>query len=164
HKSLMADLLCYDLIGLQTADDVRSVARYVAEEVKGRLGGLGLVEALGQISRVAAFPIGIDTARFAGLAQEGGLRPETQRLRESLIGRQLVIGIDRLDYSKGLAHRLEAFQYLLSEFPEHRSRATLLQIAPVSRGDVAQYRMLRREIEGLAGRINGKFAEADWTP
>ncbi len=164
HKSLMADLLCYDLIGVQTADDVRSFARYIAEEVKGRLGGHGLVAALGQSSRVAAFPVGIDTQRFSRLAEEGAGRPEAQRLRESLISRDLVIGVDRLDYSKGLGHRLEAFQHLLSEWPQHRSRATLLQIAPVSRGDVAQYRTLRREIEGLAGRINGRFAEADWTP
>jgi trehalose 6-phosphate synthase len=75
-----------------------------------------------------------------------------------------VIGVDRLDYSKGLANRLEAFQELLASWPEHRSRVTLLQIAPVSRGEVAQYRALRREVEGLAGRVNGKFAEADWTP
>ncbi|HEX3066241.1 MAG TPA: alpha,alpha-trehalose-phosphate synthase (UDP-forming) [Candidatus Polarisedimenticolia bacterium] len=164
HKSLMADLLCYDLIGLQTADDVRSLARYIAEEVKGRLGGHGMVEALGQTSRVAAFPIGIDTARFAALAQSASERPEAERLRDSLVGRDLVIGVDRLDYSKGLPQRLEAFQHLLSQWPEHRSRATLLQISPVSRGEVAQYRQLRREVEGLAGRINGKFAEADWTP
>ncbi len=164
HKSLMADLLSYDLIGLQTADDVRSFARYIAEEVKGRLGGHGMVAALGQSSQVAAFPIGIDTQHFSQLAAEAANRPESQRLRESLVNRDLVIGVDRLDYSKGLGHRLEAFQHLLSEWPEHRSRATLLQIAPVSRGEVAQYRALRREIEGLAGRINGRFAEADWTP
>ncbi len=164
HKSLMADLLSYDLIGLQTADDVRSLARYIVEEARGRLGGRGTIEALGRQSRVAAFPIGIDTGRFAELAEAAIEETETRRLRESLVNRDLVIGIDRLDYSKGLPHRLEAFQQLLSEWPEHRSRATLLQIAPVSRGDVAQYRSLRREVEGLAGRINGKFAEADWTP
>ena len=164
HKSLIADLLCYDLIGLQTADDVRSLARYVGEEVKGRLGGMGRVEALGQSSRVAAFPIGIDAARFSRLAEESAGRPEVQRLRDSLLNRDLVIGVDRLDYSKGLPQRLEAFHHLLGEWPEHRSRATLLQISPVSRGEVAQYRALRREVEGLAGRINGRFAEADWTP
>src|SRR4029077_1008561 len=92
HKSLMADLLCYDLIGLQTADDVRSLARYVAEEVKGRLGGLGRLEALGRSSRVAAFPIGIDTSHFAELAEQSAARPEVQRLRDSLLNRDLVIG------------------------------------------------------------------------
>ena len=164
HKLLVADLMCYDLIGMQTPDDVRALERYVVEEADGRLGAAGAIEAFGQRSRVAAFPIGIDTERFVKVAEKALQRPETVRLRDSLVNRSLVIGVDRLDYSKGLAHRLEAFQELLLRWPEHRSRVTLLQIAPVSRGDVEQYRTLKREIEGLAGRVNGRFAEADWTP
>jgi trehalose 6-phosphate synthase len=164
HKSLVGDLLSYDLIGMQTPDDVRALQRYIMEEAAGQVSEDGGLEALGQLSRVASFPISIDTERFVNIAKKAMLRRETVRLRDSLANRSLVIGIDRLDYSKGLAHRLEAFQELLSRWPEHKSRVTLLQIAPVSRGDVAQYRALRREIEGLAGRVNGKFAEADWTP
>jgi len=164
HKLLVADLLAYDLIGLQTPDDVRALERYVVEEADGRLGPDGRIEAFGQRSRVAAFPISIDTEHFVKIAQRAMRSPETLRLRDSLVNRSLVIGVDRLDYSKGLLHRLEAFQELLARWPEHRSRVTLLQIAPISRGDVAEYRTLRREVEGLAGRVNGNFAEADWTP
>jgi trehalose 6-phosphate synthase len=164
HKRLAGDLLAYDLTGLQTAADVRRLQRYYVEEVGGQALEDDRVEALGQKGRIAAFPIGIDTERFARTAEKAMGRPETARLRDSLVNRSLVVGVDRLDYSKGLANRLEAFQELLARWPEHRSRVTLLQIAPVSRGEVAQYRTLRREIEGLAGRVNGKFAEADWTP
>ena len=77
---------------------------------------------------------------------------------------KLVLGVDRLDYSKGLPQRFEAFEHLLADFPEHRSKVTFMQIAPVSRGEVRQYRELRRELDRRAGRINGKFAEFDWTP
>ena len=101
---------------------------------------------------------------FARLAEKAAQARETVRLRDSLANRTLVIGVDRLDYSKGLVHRLEAFQDLLARWPEHRSKVTFMQIAPVSRGEISQYRALRREIEGLAGRINGKFSEFDWTP
>jgi trehalose 6-phosphate synthase len=164
HKLLVADLLYYDLIGMQTPDDVRALERYVVEEADGRAGADGSIEAFGLRSRVAAFPISIDTEHFVKIAEKALRRPEAVRLRDSVVNRSLVIGVDRLDYSKGLAHRLEAFQELLSRWPEHKSRVTLLQIAPVSRGDVEQYRTLKREIEGLAGRVNGRFAEADWTP
>jgi trehalose 6-phosphate synthase len=164
HRRLAGNLLAYDLTGFQTAEDVRALQRYVLEEAGGQVYNGSGIQALGQKGRLAAFPIGIDTERFAKAAVKAMQRPETARLRDSLVNRTLVIGIDRLDYSKGLAQRLEAFQELLGRWPEHKSRVTLLQIAPVSRGEVAQYRQLRREIEGLAGRVNGKFAEADWTP
>jgi trehalose 6-phosphate synthase len=75
-----------------------------------------------------------------------------------------VIGVDRLDYSKGLTQRFNAFEELLSRWHDHRGRVTFMQVAPISRGEVARYRTLRRELEGLAGRINGKYAEFDWTP
>jgi trehalose 6-phosphate synthase len=164
HRNLVGDLAAYDLLGFQTEEDVRALARYVAEEAGGRLDENGVAEVMGRRPRLAAFPIGIDTETFARMAERSVHRPETLRLRDSLAGRDLVIGVDRLDYSKGLPQRLEAFGELLTRWPEHRSRVTFMQIAPVSRGEIAQYRALRREIEGLAGRLNGKFSEFDWTP
>jgi trehalose 6-phosphate synthase len=101
---------------------------------------------------------------FAAMARRGAVGPETARLRESLAGRNLVIGVDRLDYSKGLPQKIDAFNELLHRWPEHRSRVTFMQIAPVSRSEVAQYQNLRSEIETAAGRINGRFAEFDWVP
>ncbi len=120
--------------------------------------------AFGHELRAGFFPIGIDTDEFASISASTENSPDTQRLKESLVGRSLVIGVDRLDYSKGLVKRCEAFETLLATKPEHRSRVTFMQIAPPSRSDVAQYKALRRELERAAGRINGKYAEFDWMP
>ena len=87
-----------------------------------------------------------------------------RRLRLSLEHRALLIGVDRLDYSKGLPERFRAFSRFLDEHPDWHRRVTLLQIAPSSRGEVREYRQLRRELEGIAGAINGRYAEPDWVP
>jgi len=164
HEVLARSLCAYDLVGFQTANDVRAFSDYLTYEAKIRVGTDGHVEAFGRSLRIAAFPIGIDTDEFAVIARDAAAAPDTNRLRRSLQGRQLIIGVDRLDYSKGLPNRFVAFQELLTRWPEHHARVTLLQIAPHSRAEIAQYRSLRRELESLAGRINGRFAEFDWIP
>ena len=164
HRELARDLCHYDLIGFQTEADLQSFTRYIIDEAGGVVFPDGSFEAFGLRSRAAAFPIGIETEGFAEMARLAGSSPEATRLRESLVGRELVIGVDRLDYSKGLPKKVEAFGELLGRWPEHRNKVTFMQVAPVSRGEVAQYRALRREIEGAAGRLNGKFAEFDWVP
>ena len=111
-----------------------------------------------------AIPVGIDARSLATMAESASQGPEMQRLIDSLAGRRLIIGVDRLDYSKGLPQRFEAYERLLTDFAEHRSTVTFMQIAPFSRGEVRQYRELKRNLERLEGRINGKFAEFDWVP
>lgn len=165
HHDVMMQAFCaYDLIGFQTKTDVRAFLDYVVNVGGGREDGGDRVSAFGRSPRIAAFPIGIDTQHFAGLARQTARSPEAERLRESLGERSLIIGVDRLDYSKGIATRFEAVDALLSDWPDQRGRFTYLQITPYSRSTVAQYRALRRELEGAAGRINGKFSEFDWTP
>jgi len=164
HRRLVGDLSAYDLIGFQTEESARALERYVTGEAGGRVSGDHLIEIDGREIRIGVFPISIDTAAFAELAEEAVHGRETRRLRDSLVGRSLVIGVDRLDYSKGLPQRLEAFQTLLRRWPQQRGRVTLMQIAPVSRGQLAPYRSLRQEIEGLTSRLNGEFAESDWVP
>ncbi|HEY8534838.1 MAG TPA: alpha,alpha-trehalose-phosphate synthase (UDP-forming) [Vicinamibacterales bacterium] len=163
HEVIVESLCAYDLVGFQTANDVRALLDYISHEAGGRVTSDG-IEAFGHRTRVGAFPIGIDTSDFAALAEAAANAPDTQRLRDSLAGRQLIIGVDRLDYSKGLPNRFAAFQDLLTRWHEHHARVTFLQIAPHSRGEIAQYRSLRRELEAMAGRINGRFAEFDWVP
>jgi trehalose 6-phosphate synthase len=97
-------------------------------------------------------------------AQRAERGPEVVRLAESLANRALIVGVDRMDYTKGLPHRFRGFAQLLKRFPEHLNRVRYLQIAPVSRGDVAQYRALRRELDELVGSIDGEYADFDRTP
>ena len=150
---LLADLAAYDVIGVQTEDDAANLRAALAAE--------GQEEAA---ARVSAFPIGIDADAFTALAERAVEKQEMARFRRSLVGRALVIGVDRLDYSKGLPQRFSGYGQLLARYPRHHSSVTYLQVAPVSRGDVAQYQALRRELDELVGRINGDYAEPDWVP
>jgi trehalose 6-phosphate synthase len=151
--AVLAALGAADAIGVQTEDD--------AENLRAALVAAGEPEAA---TRVGAFPIGIDAAGFAALAARRFRMKEVAQLRNSLAGRALAIGIDRLDYTKGLPQRIAGFGKLLERFPRHRAKVTFLQVAPVSRGDVATYRALRRELDEAVGRINGQYAEPDWGP
>lgn len=152
-QTILEALAAHDAIGVQTEDD--------AENLRGALMNAGLAQAA---LKVGAFPIGIDAAGFAAVAARRFATREIEQLRVSLAGRALAIGVDRLDYTKGLPQRIAGFGKLLERFPRHRSRVTFLQVAPVSRGDVAQYRALRRELDESVGRINGQYAEPDWAP
>jgi trehalose 6-phosphate synthase len=152
-EELVADLAAYDVIGVQTEDD--------AEHLRAGLVATGHAEAA---ARVAAFPIGIEAESFTRAAEKAAAGAETARFRQSLVGRTLVMGVDRLDYTKGLPHRFAGFAQLLARFKSHRQQVSYLQVAPVSRGDVAQYRSLRRELDEWAGRINGQYADPDWMP
>jgi trehalose 6-phosphate synthase len=148
--ALLGDFAAYDVLGMQTEEDCANLNELLARS--------------GLAAAAECYPIGIDPDAFAAEAREEEKGPESQRLRESLGGRALILGIDRLDYSKGIPQRFRGFAQLLKRFPEHRNRVTFLQVAPVSRGDVAQYRTLRRELDELAGRVNGEHAEFDWVP
>jgi trehalose 6-phosphate synthase len=147
---LLRDFTAYDVLGVQVQQD--------AENLNASLAARGLR------ARARAFPIGIDPETFAVAARRAESTPEGVRLHDSLAGRALILGVDRLDYSKGLPQRFRGYAQLLRRFPEHRKNVTMMQIAPVSRGDVAQYRTLRRELDELAGRINGEHGEFDWVP
>ena len=165
HRGLFGALSAYDLVGFQTPRDVERFQDYE------RLFGGGKVLAPGRMQgadgrrfRAAAFPISIDTAGIARQARAATAKAGVRRLRESLAGRALAIGVDRLDYSKGLPDRFRAFERYLQRHPAQRGSLTFLQVAPASRGEVPEYQALRRELEGLAGHINGRLAEPDWTP
>lgn len=164
HLALGRALTHYDLIGLQTPSDVNAFLGYLDGETPARTFPDGSFEAFGRRTRVAAFPVGIETEAFAATARAAAGAPETIRLTESLARRALVLGVDRLDYSKGLPKKIEAFSQLLEGRPEHRRRVTFMQICPATRENVAQYRALRRELDGAAGRVNGRYAEFDWAP
>ncbi|MGO4222584.1 alpha,alpha-trehalose-phosphate synthase (UDP-forming) [Lysobacter sp. TAF61] len=165
HQRLFEGLSSYDLIGFQTGRDLERFQDYVRLFGRGRVIENGVLETeRGRRLRAGAFPISIDTANIASQAAVAIGKPAVRRLSASLSGRALAIGVDRLDYSKGLPERFRAFGCFLKHHPEQRGKLTYLQIAPVSRGEVVEYQQLRSELEQLAGHINGAHAEPDWTP
>jgi trehalose 6-phosphate synthase len=114
--------------------------------------------------RLATFPIGIDAQEFADSAQKAVNDLEVQRLRRSIAGSALVIGVDRVDYSKGLLPRIQAFDRLLTHHPDLKRRLSLLQIAVPSRINIEAYRGLQHDLSSLVGEVNGRHGEVDWTP
>jgi len=165
HTRLFEGLSAYDLVGFQTERDLERFQDYVRLFGRGKVIDHGVLETPGgRLLRAGAFPISIDTGHIAQQAAAAIDKASVKRLAESLSGRALAIGVDRLDYSKGLPERFRAFERYLKRHPEQLGKLTFLQIAPLSRGDVAEYRTLREELEQLAGHINGSHAEPDWTP
>ena len=165
HRSLFSALYSYDLLGFQTRRDVDRFQSYVRLFGGGQLiDSEWILTPEGRRVRTSAFPIGIDTEHIARQARSAASNKPVRDLRQSLQHRKLAIGVDRLDYSKGLPERFHGFERYLQRYPREKGDMTFLQIAPVSRGSVNEYRKLRGELERLAGHINGGHAEADWTP
>jgi trehalose 6-phosphate synthase len=161
HERLIPSLCEYDLVGFQTGDDAFNFSRYLTRECGLHSRDFDFVTA---DRTVRAFPVGIETAAFADLAQKSMRLPFVKRVIKSLGDRALIIGVDRLDYSKGIAERLSAFERFLQRQVEWRGKVTYLQIAPRSRSEIPEYADIEQETGAVAGRINGAYGEADWTP
>jgi len=164
HAALVRALFAYDLIGFQTQTDVTHFAHYLEAETDAERLADGRFHAFGRSARLGAFPIGIDLEEFSKLVRSREGMDMFHRMREEYSRRQLLIGVDRLDYSKGLPQRLQAFRRLLERHDENRNRATLIQIAAPSREDLAAYDDLRCEMDSLCGAINSDYGELDWMP
>jgi trehalose 6-phosphate synthase len=164
HEALVRALFAYDLVGFQTENDLQAFRDYVEREAGGWSGGDGTMHAYGTSVRAASFPISIDTRLVAARAARAASTRQAARLRDSLSDRRLVIGVDRLDYTKGLVHRVDAVERLLEGKEEYRRSIVVLQIAPPSREDVAEYQRIRAELDARIGRINGRFGEPDHLP
>jgi trehalose 6-phosphate synthase len=163
HDRLIPSLCDYDLVGFQTGDDAFNFSRYLTRECGLHSHDFNFV--VGERTmRVDVFPVGIETAAFARLAQRSVRSPFVKRVLETLIGRAMIIGVDRLDYTKGLNLRMDAFDRFLATQPEWRSKVTYLQITPKTRADIREYSEMAQLINEAAGRINGAYGEADWTP
>ena len=163
HADLLSTLAACDLVGVQNGDDARALLDYF-ERVLGA-SREGDVVVLGtRRARIAPFPISIDTAEVARQSRAAIGNATLRNLRKSLGDRTLAIGVDRLDYSKGLPRRFDAFGRFLAEHREWRGRVSFLQIAPPSREEVPEYRELRSKLERSAGATNGRYAAPDWVP
>ena len=164
HQELMRSFFAYDLIGFQTEADRRSLLDYAIQEAGGEMGGDTIFHALGRTASAEVHPIGVDTDNIERAAASAAAARYGARMRTSLGGRRLIVGVDRLDYSKGLPERFAAFGHLLGAYPANRNRVSLMQIATPTRAGVPEYEEIRRTLETLAGRINGEFADFDWVP
>lgn len=164
HEWLMRSLFAYDLVGFQTEADLLHFEQYVEAEGGAARQAKGRLHAFGRTLSAGAFPIGIDVGEFEALAGDRDGIDMFDRMRDEYSRRQLLVGVDRLDYTKGLPQRVQAFRQLLEQYPENHNRATLIQIAAPSRENLGAYDDLRREMDSLCGAINGDYGELEWMP
>lgn len=170
YERLLPLLLDYDLVGFQTEADVGNFTRYLLSEYRGpsrvfeATDGQVVFSYAGRQTRIGAFPVGIDTEEFQKMAARAARSPFVRGVIESLGNRALLIGVDRLDYSKGLIQRMEAFEHFLRLHPSQAGKVTYLQIAPKSRSEIPEYHDLERDVGAAAGRINGALGDVSWTP
>ncbi len=158
HRAVLRGLLASDLVGFHCPGYVTNF-HDCAERLLGvRVDrGNGEIEHGDHVARVSAFPLGIDYARYEEAALEG---PRPKRAPHE----KIILGVDRLDYTKGIPERMRAYERVLDLHPELRGEVSFVQIAVPSREQVSEYQALKREIDELVGRINGRFGRSDWTP
>jgi trehalose 6-phosphate synthase len=163
HERLIPSLCEYDLVGFQTDGDSANFARYLAVE-HGMPSHIQRTFAdEGRHMRIGTFPVGVETVAFNRRARRAQRSSLVQQMIQSTPGAAM-IGVDRLDYSKGIALRLEAYDRFLGANPEWRGKVTYIQITPKSRSEIPEYADMEREIDTTAGRINGKYGDVSWTP
>ncbi|MDP1708157.1 MAG: trehalose-6-phosphate synthase [Gammaproteobacteria bacterium] len=166
---LLHALLEYDLIGFQTLRDRHNFtlcARTLIKKIDIQGKGQVLTATVDEHSvRIGHFPISIDFNSFVKRTADREIADKVSELGRIQPGRQLILGIDRLDYTKGIPHRLEAFRNALLRYPDMRERLTLIQVVVPSREDIPQYHDLKMNIEQLIGEINGQFTQpGSWVP
>lgn len=164
HERLVLTMLEYDIIGFQTREWLESFCHYVEKELGGSVDPNGLIRFEDRVVRAKAFPIGIDYKQFSRAAQSDTAVSAHKRLLQSAEGKKILIGVDRLDYSKGLPDRFDAYDRFLTQNADSAKDVVLLQIAPPSRETVDTYQEIREALEGMTGRINGAHADIDWVP
>jgi trehalose 6-phosphate synthase/phosphatase len=165
---ILDSLLAFDLLGFQTARDRRNFLQcleHMAPDVA--VGGHGRVQrvAVGDRTvKVGVFPVSIDFEEFAGTAQSDAVSERVAGLRSEFLGRTMILGVDRLDYSKGIPHKLQGYRLALERYPDLRERVTLVQLVVPSREDIPEYFRMKEEVERLVGQIQGQFTRSGWVP
>jgi trehalose 6-phosphate synthase len=163
HEKLIPALTQYDLVGFQTAGDAANFARYLANEC-GMPHQLPVRHSPGaRAMRVGVFPVGIAADDFNKRAKSAVDSDLVKRVRDTIPG-ALMIGVDRLDYTKGIVHRLEGFREFLERNAEWRAHVTYLQITPQSRDSIPNYIDVKHQLDSLAGEINARYGEVSWLP
>ncbi len=164
HDWLVRSLCAFDVVGFQSETDHQHFCGYIEQEAKAQSLGEGRWRVFNRTLHAGAWPIGIDVDELEALAKAPEARDMHARMRREYSRRMLLVGVDRLDYSKGLPQRMRAFRHLLQRHPETHRNATLVQIASPSREDVSAYSDILHELESLCGSINGNFGDLEWMP
>ena len=165
HRRLIRSLLAYDVVGFQTADDVQAFSDYVDRELGGAVRDQDTVEFRGHKTKIGVYPFGIDVDEVAERVAAPTAREQAESVVKSLGSESLIISADRLDFAKGLAERLRAFDVLLETTPELHKRVTLMQVVIASRlQGMGEQEPLRRQLETIAGHVEGRYADVDWEP
>jgi trehalose 6-phosphate synthase len=164
HRQLVEALFSYDLVGFQTDEWLWAFESYVLGEAGGGWEADGRLTAFGATLRAQIFPIGLDVESFTALVGTPVAQRSYDRMAAHSVFRTLIVGVDRLDYSKGLEERLKGFERFLHDNPDLRRSVLYLQVAPTSRGEVEAYQDLRMRIDALCGRINSDYADMDSAP
>jgi trehalose 6-phosphate synthase len=164
HEEIMRGLSSYDLLGFQTDHDLENFAGCLKREGMGIEKSPGHFSAHGHDFRGGAYYIGIETAGFAEFARKAASHSMVHKVRQSIEGRDLILGVDRLDYSKGITQRIDAFERFVTNNPAHQRSVTYLQITPKSRSEVPEYEAMQHAVAEQAGRVNGAIGTVDWVP
>jgi trehalose 6-phosphate synthase len=164
HEDLLMDLIAYDLVGFQAQRDVAAFNEFIAhEQMYKEAGGKPFIVDLGN-TVLEAFPIGSDPDAFGRLAVSPNAQKMNKRVARAMNGRAVILGVDRLDYSKGLPQRISAYEKLLENNARLRRTVHMIQIAPPSRDTIKEYQIISDELDAAVGRVTGRFAEPDWLP
>ncbi len=164
HRRLVESLFAYDLIGFQTQEWLDLFRDYVVSEARGDLVGDGGLECFGRTVQAGVYPIGIDVDAFIDARNSPQGNRTYDRMAASSAFRSMMVGVDRLDYSKGLEERMLGYEQFLHDNPDMRGDVFLVQVTPISRDEVDTYQDIRARLDALAGRINGEYADMDWQP
>ena len=164
HRELVESLFEYDLVGFQTEDWLGAFRTYLQEEADGVIHPDGRVTAFGRTIVAKAFPIGIDAENLTSIAGSENAVRSYNLVAATGVFRSMIVGVDRIDYSKGLEERFLAFEQFLADNPGFRDRVSMLQIGQTSRDEVDAYQDLRTRLDALSGRINAAYTSVDWTP
>ena len=164
HEETIGALAAFDLVGFQTENDAANFGAYLETRGASVVRAGRIYDFEGRRIHIGAFPVGISGSIYARAARTAAQSPFIKDVQESLGGRKLLLGVDRLDYSKGIVQRMQAFEQFLQDTPDWLNRVTFLQITPKSREEARGYKEMEQMVTGLVGQINGRFGEAAWTP
>jgi trehalose 6-phosphate synthase/phosphatase len=162
-RELMRGMLGCDLIGFHVEEYVENFLEGARVLLGARVDG-NVIRWEGREIRVEAHPIGIDYQHFSSLGTSAAVAEKAAQLRQDMGVEHVLVGIDRLDYTKGILSRLQAFEHFLEVYPEYQERVTLIQVATPSRTGVDSYKQLKRDVDETVGRINGLYARGNWFP